>query len=328
MHWGTKLTAAAAILAASACNEDPTWPGDDIQYREEMRSFVEEISGYARAEEPGFIVVAQNGIELLTLDGEQGGPLVTEYLQALSGQAQEDLFYGYVADDEPTPEADVDWMLPFLLRAEQQGVEVMAVDYCWTPAHVDSSYQLGQDNGFVSFAADSRDLDDVPPYPPMPWQSNPDSVHTLADAHNFLYLINDQGFASKDQFISTLAGTNYDVFVIDLFCAGQQLDASDLAQLENKPAGGSRLVLCYMSIGEAEDYRWYWDPGWEPGWTPGWLGGENPDWPGNYLVEYWVDDWQAIIFGSDSSYTDMILAAGFDGVYMDKIDAFEDWENR
>jgi cysteinyl-tRNA synthetase len=56
------------------------------------------------------------------------------------------------------------------------------------------------------------------------------------------------------------------------------------------------------------------------------LGGENPDWKGNYKVKYWDPQWQAIIYGNDRSYAKMILDAGFDGVYLDLIDAFEYYE--
>ena len=80
-----------------------------------------------------------------------------------------------------------------------------------------------------------------------------------------------------------------------------------------------------MSIGEAEDYRYYWREDWvaEP---PSWLADENPDWPGNYKVRYWDTDWQSIIYGTGDSYLGQILAAGFDGVYLDIIDAFEYFE--
>ena len=46
---------------------------------------------------------------------------------------------------------------------------------------------------------------------------------------------------------------------------------------------------------------------------------ENPDWGGNYKVHYWDSAWQTIIF----SYTDRLLDAGFDGAYLDIIDAYE-----
>ena len=81
-----------------------------------------------------------------------------------------------------------------------------------------------------------------------------------------------------------------------------------------------------MSIGEAEDYRYYWDSDWEPG-HPSWIEEENPDWPGNYKVKYWNSSWQDIIYGNGDSYLQKILDQGFDGVYLDIIDAYEYFEN-
>ena len=60
--------------------------------------------------------------------------------------------------------------------------------------------------------------------------------------------------------------------------------------------------------------------------APTWLDKENPEWRGNYLVRYWEPEWQSIIFGTPNSLLDKIIDAGFDGVYLDKIDSFEDWE--
>jgi cysteinyl-tRNA synthetase len=60
---------------------------------------------------------------------------------------------------------------------------------------------------------------------------------------------------------------------------------------------------------------------------PAWLLGENPDWPGNHKVRYWDSAWQSIIYGNDSSYLKRIINAGFDGVYLDLIDAFEYFES-
>lgn len=77
--------------------------------------------------------------------------------------------------------------------------------------------------------------------------------------------------------------------------------ASEVAQLKVKENGGQRLVISYMSIGEAEDYRYYWNNTWAVG-DPSWIEDENPDWEGNYKVVYWDPAWQAIIFGNDDSY--------------------------
>ena len=85
------------------------------------------------------------------------------------------------------------------------------------------------------------------------------------------------------------------------------------------------MIISYMSIGEAEDYRFYWQSDWEVG-NPVWLDAENPNWKGNYKVRYWDKNWQAIIYGSDGAYLDKIISKGFDGVYLDIIDAFEYFE--
>lgn len=73
---------------------------------------------------------------------------------------------------------------------------------------------------------------------------------------------------------------------------------------------------------EAEDYRYYWQSSWESN-PPSWLKGENAEWPGNYKVRFRESEWQAIIYGNDNSYLKKIFDAGFDGVYLDIIDAFE-----
>jgi len=43
-------------------------------------------------------------------------------------------------------------------------------------------------------------------------------------------------------------------------------------------------------------------------------------------VKYWDKEWQQIIYGTPGAYLDRILKAGFDGVYLDLVDAFEYFE--
>ena len=77
-----------------------------------------------------------------------------------------------------------------------------------------------------------------------------------------------------------------------------------------------------MSIGETEDYRFYWKKEWYNN-HPEWIGKENPEWQGNYAVKYWYKEWMEILH----TYIDKIIAQGFSGVYLDKIDEFEYWAN-
>ncbi|NPA43072.1 MAG: hypothetical protein GXO27_03470 [Chlorobi bacterium] len=309
------------LLVISACRKEDARDAY-VDYRQEMRTLVQEISTWSKAMNPEFAIIPQNGVELLTSDGEPGRPAVTEYIDALDGIGQEELFYGYTADDEPTPPEITRRLTGFLDLACSYGLTVLVTDYCYTPARVDSSYMLNHARGYVSFAADSRELDRIPSYPQPIFMENNLDISRLSEIRNFLYLINpDSRFSSKTAFIQAVQNTNYDLIITDLFFDGQSFTPAEIRALEQKANGGRRLVIAYMSIGEAEDYRYYWQPDWRPG-HPSFIVAENPEWEGNYIVKYWDPRWKQIV----RNYLTRILDAGFDGVYLDIIDAYEYFE--
>lgn len=126
-----------------------------------------------------------------------------------------------------------------------------------------------------------------------------------------------------------VAGTDFDIIVTDYSRDGSEDGRYSSDEMDvMKAAGKDRTVLAYLSIGEAEDYRYYFDSSWtgvigsQPSAeAPCWLGQTNPEWRGNYKVQYWSEDWQNTIF----DYLDKIIDDGFDGVYLDIIDAYEYW---
>jgi cysteinyl-tRNA synthetase len=302
-------------------------PPKGRDYRQDMRSFVQGISGYAKRIKPNFIIIPQNGHELLTEDGEPNGSLSRSYLEAIDGMGREDLLYGYTDDDLATPLSEREYMVSFMDVAENNDIEVLVTDYCSTGPFVDDSYSQNAERSYISFAAAHRELDNIPEYPANPYNTNSSNVTSLTEARNFLYLINSGAFPDKDAFLHAIRETDYDIVIMDLFCDGVPLRGSEVESLRIKANGGSRLVLAYMSIGEAEDYRYYWQREWETT-PPSWLAEENPEWPGNYEVRYWDKDWQNIIYGKEDSFLKSILDAGFDGAYLDIVDAFEYFEDQ
>ncbi len=112
--------------------------------------------------------------------------------------------------------------------------------------------------------------------------------------------------------------TAFDLAVVTLATAGSSPQV--IPALKNSP-GGPKIILCYMSIGQSETYRWYWDPAWEQN-PPSWLDVPDGVWAGDHWVRYWEPGWQEIIYGTPDSYLDQILALGFDGVYLDRVDAY------
>ena len=119
-----------------------------------------------------FIVIPQNGQELVTDNGEGDGLQQSAYLQAIDATGRESLFYGYANDDEATPTEDMQHMLDLCLVCEQNNVEVLVTDYCSTPSKMDDSYQQNELQGFISFSADQRELNNIPNYPLNPHQQN------------------------------------------------------------------------------------------------------------------------------------------------------------
>lgn len=194
---------------------------------------------------------------------------------------------------------------------------------------------------------------------------------TGAARHELLGEVRSWGYQLQKLDVAKAANSQADLLVVDENFDGRQsegtgrTDLRSLKALKRKPNGGRRLVLAYLSIGEAEDYRAYWNSKWvAPSKAPGraltnapeayvvaspalaapvarpnsdmplleptaaapaWLGMENADWRGNFYVRYWDETWQALILGNENSAINRIIAAGFDGVYLDRADVYLNW---
>lgn len=234
-----------------SCKEE-----NNIDARAEMRNFVISISKIAKQHRSSFIVIPQNGIELVTLNDQSNGPLATDYLTAIDGHGQEDLFYGYDTDDHATSKEDSDYLKSYLNRSKSAGNVILVTDYCSSQQHISTALTKNNAEGFVSFAAPERALNVIPP---DIHNENKQDINHLGDAQNFLYLINPENFATKQNFIESVCATNYDVVIMDLFFHdGVAFTADEINTLQHKANGAKRLIIAYMSIGEAEDYRYYW----------------------------------------------------------------------
>ena len=133
--------------------------------------------------------------------------------------------------------------------------------------------------------------------------------------------VTNWGYQLQDASPSEIASAGFDLVVIDYSRDGSDEEMYSRADIEKIRSSGT-IPIAYISIGEAEDYRFYWNPAWEHN-PPAWLGHTNPDWEGDYKVRYWDPEWKKIIY----SYLDRIVSQGFAGVYLDIVDAFEYWSD-
>jgi cysteinyl-tRNA synthetase len=116
-------------------------------------------------------------------------------------------------------------------------------------------------------------------------------------------------------------------YAIDRSEGLKPLSRAGLERLKRKPDGSQRLVIAYFSVGEAEEYRPYWQASWVAS-PPRWIIAENYRWPKNHLVKFWNHGCRDIIFAGAASYLAAIRDAGFDGVYLDRVDVYTDIADR
>jgi len=76
-----------------------------------------------------------------------------------------------------------------------------------------------------------------------------------------------------------------------------------------------------MNIGAAENWRYYWYGNWIIN-DPVWIKKNYAGYEDEFYVQFWHQDWQNIIYGNDESYLKKIVDAGFDGVYLDNVEAY------
>lgn len=107
--------------------------------------------------------------------------------------------------------------------------------------------------------------------------------------------------------MNSTARTKSDLAVVDPDHTGSP------QRLKKKPGGGDRPVLAYISIGEAETWRGYYKGG------KSWNTGKTQGWDKNYAVKYWDAEWKGIV----KARVRKALAQGYDGVYLDRVDTYE-----
>jgi cysteinyl-tRNA synthetase, unknown class len=138
---------------------------------------------------------------------------------------------------------------------------------------------------------------------------------------SWAYVLQAEALGARAVAVEKLKQSGPDWLVLDQAYADEsRWQRAELDEMRAAMPG--RKVLCYLSIGEAESYRPYWQKGWRKK-PPVWLATENPVWPGNFRVKYWHPQWQQLMLSEVRAIQGQ---AGFDGFYWDIVDGFEFWE--
>ena len=150
------------------------------------------------------------------------------------------------------------------------------------------------------------------------------NVFKVSDAQNILIINDTSRFDTKENFISTLLKTNYDIIVMKpLFNNVERYASEDLQKLHFKKNGSKRLLLAEFNISEASPDEYYWHKDWKIG-SPKWLIRASFDNKDNIITQYWSPEWKQII----SRHFKDVMGEGFDGVFFTGIENYKYFEQQ
>ena len=160
----------------------------------------------------------------------------------------------------------------------------------------------------------------------------PLSIH---DVQSFNYFIAPgvAGAPGGGRQFRAAAAEAYDMFIADYYSGHDIVDAAAVQEFQDSSPRG-RLAIAYLdadefmrccsNIDRAAQDGWFDAAGGLTPSAPGWLGPRNPKFRNLWSVREWDPHWQAYILNE----IDTIIAAGFDGVFLDMLYSDDTWGPR
>ena len=277
-----------------------------------MRDFVKEIRNNTSSSK---IIISQNGNELYFKNNK----IDENFFKITDGTTQESLYYGDTLKfNVATSKEANNELLKLLLPIRKKGKLIFVINYGKGEKKRNFLKQESLKTNLINELLPSFALNDF--YKPIN-DYNTNDIHNLNEVKNYLCLLNPEKFSSMDEYYQALKNTNYDLLLIEVSYDNIFFNREQIEGLKVKKNGGKRIVIAYLSIGEAEDYRFYWKKEWNKN-KPDWIVSENENWSGNYIVKYWKPEWKEII----KEYQKKLDEIGVDGYLLDTLDSYSYFE--
>lgn len=311
------------VFLLSACSkEKKEAPG----IAEQMQEFVLNIAGYARNFDDSFIIIVQNGEELAFNNADTAGGvsnLHKAFFNTVDAFSAEEVHCAgtYNVDDY---RREILLMLGPGYKDNNERKVIMVSDYMLDlNDYYNVSYMAGE-YGLLSFIrfADNYDYSQIPDNGYSELNRDITSIYLV---HDYLCLLSNKNFSDRMQMLNLIASTYYDLVIIDPFFDENMLTPADVDLIRFRPNGTKRLVIAHVSIGSAENYRYYWQNSWNSN-PPEWILKPYENYPDEYWVDFRNKDWQNIIYGNNNSYMKKIIDAGFDGAFLDNVETYKQIE--
>ncbi len=356
-RWAKMAVAAACILAFAPAPAEPQvraqlqelgGPGDQpfagdpfaadevVDFRENMRLLVQNTSAFARAFNPNFVILAEDGLGLVSKPNPEDETQLfpaRAFVRAIDGVLELRLLERlapYVSTDgaqeDPALTARRDALQQNLKTARRLGVKVLNLEFSEKPKEISGLLTQSSTQGFAPFVGSDPILGDVPENPKRAFNANPQNLDDIRQARNFIYVANSQGFGTASDYVQALSMTNHDVIITSVFHGRQPLSKLDVHRLKYKKLGARRLVLAELDLSSAATYHYYWQENWRQG-APAFISLPYVEDPDRFRTIYWDPGWQRVLFGDANSYLYGIIDLGFDGVVLKGLRAWRYFES-
>ena len=304
----------------------PTKNGSVVNFREELRQFVINIGTFARSGKPDFKIIAEDALGLVVKadphDEDIMFPAKT-FIVNVDGVLQREV--ATLVSKKRVTDESIALRDHAIKIASDAGLNVLALEFAQEQDKISAAYANDAQKGFAPFVAESLNLSSIPAHPKTVFNNNSESILSLKDVKNFIYLENTQGFGSMPDYIQALHDTDYDAVIINVYHGRDPLTANDVRLLKFKKTGGRRLVFATMDVTTAASSLYYWKQGWTQG-SPAYIDAPLRSDPDRYRTHYWDPQWQSIIYGNATSYVAGIITLGFDGVVIRGLNGWRYWE--
>lgn len=284
-----------------------------IDYKGEMRNLIYEIRERAGSEK---IIIANGGIAIYYDDNKVN----EKFLSTVNGILVESVAYGFGGYNKKTPKEQQDVFFNLLLPLKEKDKEIILLEYVDSEKGKKEVKNILKENKFKGETPLSISLNSI--YSPT-IESERKNIKGIEDSNNILILLNYEKFSSSEELVRILSYSDFDFLIIDPFVGKEILTKEQVNKIKTRPDGTQRKVIAYISLGEAETYRDYWDSKWSVG-NPKWLIEENKNWKNNYIVKFWNPQWKEIIKNMQLKVNN----SNFDGYFLDTIDSYQRFENK
>lgn len=307
-------------------------PKNIINYRNLLRENITGLTHYAKANKPDFQIMVHEGQDLLTkslweyhLEG---------YLKARNeGQDVEDpSFLLNLKQTSPEFEPVVGSASAEYLKSidaivvnnyfcsnravspiiRQEHLKLFSIDECTDEKSFDKAISSSLKEGTPLYAFINSDtaFKKIVAQPII--KENAKNIFDLKSAQNIAFLLKDDLYADKQDFIDAVRASNYDVVVIEPYFRNKTpFTPDEINAMKYKKNGTRRQLLARFSVTEAKDNAFYWQPGWKIG-SPEWLVRPSLSDEHGIITRYWNPDWKNYM----SRYFRGLIQSDYDGAFL------------